>query len=320
MVKVQRLVVRRRAIARNGESMQNIDLTEFKALLDERYTQEQLAAKYNCSVYTIKKYKKDNGLIGYKTNKKPLRDKDIQFLEACASEGKTLAESCKLLGLSVETVVKYLPKSLHTRLTTNSRESISNMHRRGSLEGFLVPTTECAYFIGLLQSDGNISREGTVKLAAKDKDMVLPFAKFINSSVVDLGNGMWGAQVKHVKLTDKFKQVTNILPNKTYTAYEIPTWVYSNEEYMWNFIIGVFNGDGSIAAKNSGVQLQIEQHSSQAEFLKKLNTILGWNVYLYDYAKVQTSKRSICEQFYNIYSNNEFSLLRKVLKLESLLY
>jgi DNA invertase Pin-like site-specific DNA recombinase len=300
--------------------MLSIDVTQFKELLDQRYTQEQLAAKFNCSVDAIKKYKRANGLVGYKTNKKPLTERDIVFLTHCADTGKGYSESCRLLGISMETVSKYIPKELHTRLTSNSRRALSDMHRIGTLKNFLVPSAETAYFVGLLQADGCISKDGVVSLTSKDRELILPFARFIQANVVNTGTGFYSSQVKEIKLTSKFQQVSGIFNNKTYTGYKVPAWIEQNEEFFWNFIVGVFNGDGSVAPKGLGAQLQIEQHSSQSEFIKKLGKFLGWPIYLYDYAKIQTSSRKACEEFFKLYSNNEYAMIRKIIKLESLLY
>lgn len=297
----------------------NICKEQFIKLLDERYTNDQLATYYNCSIDKIKLFKKDNSLIGYKTNKKPLTNKQLDFINFCIKTGKSFKETYELLGVSSATLRKYIPKSMHDSLIFNSKELLSNKHRIGSLEPFLNPTIKTAYFIGLLQSDGNISDDGCVKLACKDRELVQEFAKFIGANIIEY-KGVYSAQVKDFKLTNKFIEVTNIVPRKTYTEYKIPQWIYSDIEYMYSFITGVFNGDGSVAFKRIGhPQLQIEQHSSQFNFLKHINEYLNWNLYSYEYAKIQTSSRDTCLEFYERYSNNEYALIRKVLKLEELL-
>lgn len=294
---------------------------KFKELLDNRFTNEQLAAHLNCSIYDIKKYKRDNNFIGYKTNKKPLTVKDINFLESCVDKGLGFSQSCKLLGISTTTVAKYIPRALHELLNANSMSILADSHRVGTLSNFIKPSNNTAYFCGLLQSDGNITDDGCVNFVNKDKDLVLDLAKFMGSNVSIYKGEVYRTQVKEVKLTEKFKQLTGIYPRKTYTNYTIPEWILANEEFVWSFIVGVFNGDGSVAKKREGtVQLQIEQHSSQTEFLQTLNKYLGWKFYSYDYAKVQTSDTSICKKFFNIYSNNEHALLRKVARFEELLY
>lgn len=303
-----------------------IDVTkaQFQVLLDSGYTNDQLAAHFACGVSSVKAFKRANNLVGYKTNSKPLSTNDLNAISAHISKGTALNKVVELTGISSYRLEKYLPRSMYSNLVMNSREALSNYNRIGSLKNFLEPSSLTAYMVGYFQADGCLSSDGYVTISSIDKDLITQVARYIESNVITRErpgfDTIFTARVKDVRNTEKFKEVTGILPRKTYTGYVIPDWIKLDADFMEDFIVGVFNGEGSVAAKRPRhPQLQIEQHTSQLEFLRTINAHLDWRVYNYTYAKIQTSSRDKCSRFLDLYGNNENALVRKVEKLEFLL-
>jgi hypothetical protein len=304
--------------------MINVTKAQFQLLLDSGYTNDQLAGHFSCSVNSVKAFKRANNLVGYKTNSKPLSISELNTISAYIDKGTALNKVAELIGISSYRLEKYLPKSMYSNLVMNSREALSNNHRIGSLKNFLEPSSLTAYMVGYFQADGCLTSDGYVTIGSIDKDLVRQVAQYMGSNITSRErpgyDTFFTTKVKDVRNIEKFKEVTGILPKKTYTGYEIPDWIKLDVDFMENFIVGVFNGDGSVAAKRpKHPQLQVEQHTSQLEFLKTINAHLNWSVYNYTYAKIQTSSRDKCSRFLDLYGNNENALVRKVEKLEFLL-
>jgi hypothetical protein len=256
-------------------------------------------------------------------NAKPLTEFELHTVNAAIKQDKCLAEVCRDLGTTRYRLKKYLPYELYKALVSNKSISLSNQHRVGTISTLLDSTLEVAYMVGLLQADGCITDNGYICLTSVDKELVHHFCRITSSNIITdshLGKPLYKGQVKDFKNFEKFKKHTNLYPRKTYECYTIPSWILDNSEALKYFFVGVFNGDGSVALKRNNIaQLQVEQHSSQFEFLKVLNDrLLGWRIYSYDYAKIQTCATIKNEEFEEVFCTNEYALLRKVLKMESI--
>jgi hypothetical protein len=295
------------------------DLNEFINLLDQGYTNEQLAAKYSCGITTIKRFKSKHSLVGFKTNSKPLSNKEILQVTSLVENGKSLSEISQLTAKSEYVLKKYLPDELYTRIISNSRNAFSRNLVKADIRAIFQPCEHSAYICGVLQSDGYITSDGYIGLTARDRDFVDNFAKFFKTSVREVTKNdstYYGCRFKDVRNIEKFKNVTNILPQKTYTSYNIPAWILTNESYMFHFIAGVFDGDGwvyKVKDRKDTFEIGIEQHANSKPFLDKVNEYLGWSTYGTDNTyRVQTKSKSKVKEFYDWYSQIDYIMLRKV--------
>lgn len=301
----------------------NIDKETLVNLLDQSYTNEQLAAYFGKGITTIKRAKTKYGLVGYKTNSKPLSNKQVKNITALADSGKSLQQICRDLGISDYLLKKYIDKPTYLRILSNSKEVwVSNLIK-ADITPIFTPNAYSAYICGILQSDGYLTSDNYIGLTVRDKDFAKQFADFFKTTVKTIdrdGTIYYSCRFKDVRNVEKFKQVTNILPNKTYLGYTIPTWIKQNEEFMLNFIVGVFNGDGWVykPPSRNTCEIGIEQHSASTDFLTDLNNWLDWSVYTQEGSfRIHTKSINKVQQFYDWYAFSEYALLRKVEVLDS---
>lgn len=104
-----------------------------------------------------------------------------------------------------------------------------------------------AYAIGLLVTDGNLSKDGRhIDLTSKDKDQLENFINSLNIKV-NITSKHSGAGKKHLRvqfgdrLFYDFLMGIGLMPNKTKIigAVKIP------DEYFFDFLRGHFDGDGT---------------------------------------------------------------------------
>lgn len=298
-----------------------IDKEVLKQKILDGYTIIQCAEYFECSVSTIKRRKKEYGLLGLKTNEKPLKNTELVIIKDLIKQGYILKDISNKVNRCPETLRKYLPKDLHKLVLENTKEYKSNINKIGDLKPILKPSKYSAYITGYLQADGCLSKDGQVSAISKDIELIYLCARFFNSNILTVRDGLYYRfNVTDYKLTEKFKEVTGIIPNKTYIPYKIPKWILNNEEFLNYFIVGVFNGDGwatVVKDRHGIVELGIVQHSSQKDYLQFLADYLGWKLYnTKDSVYSITTKRlESVKAFSEFYLINEFSLSRKKLKI-----
>lgn len=303
-----------------------IDKQQLIELLDKRFTNEQLAAYFDCGITTVKRAKSKFNLVGYKTNSKPLSNKQIECITQLSTSGKTLKQIEHITGISTYTMHKYCSDELYSRILTNGKELwVSNLIK-ANITPIFNPNTTSAYICGVLQSDGFLTSDGYIGITTKDKDFTSQFAKFFNTSLREVereGRVYYSCRFKDNRNLEKFKNITNIYPQKTYMSYIIPTWIKLNLDNYMEFIVGVFNGDGwvyQIPGRNT-CEIGIEQHCNSKPFLQELNKFLGWSEYERDGKfRIHTKTTSKVKEFYDWYSNSSNALLRKVAELDKVFY
>lgn len=313
-------------IARNGEiDMSKItDITEFISLMDKGYTNEQLSSHFNCGSTTIKRFKQQNNLVGYKTNSRPLSSKQIEEIIALTEKGYSLQKISEKTGKSHYVLKKYVPDFIYQNILVNSRNTFSSNLVKADIKPIFTASNYSAYICGVLQSDGFLTSDGYIGLTAKDKDFVETFAKFFNTNIreVQKDNTMYySCRFKDVRNLEKFKQITNIYPQKTYSSYKIPDWIKTNSIFLQYFIAGVFDGDGwvyRVKDRQYTLEIGIEQHCMSKSFLLEINDFLDWGTYASDSTfRLQTKSKEKVKKFYDWYSQIEFIMLRKISVFDS---
>lgn len=280
------------------------------------YTNEQLAKHFNCGITTIKRNKKYYGFVGLKTNKKPISDLELKVVTEEAEKGNTVSYVSNKLGISTHRLKTYVPTEVYEKLVSNSRESTNNQARIGSLEKLLEPCKETAYLVGYLQADGCITSKGYITATSIDKELIYYCAKFFGAKILKNNKDQYHFSVGHIKLLEKIKRATGLVPNKSYIEYKVPDWISSDNTNLEYFIVGLFNGDGwAYKLKDSNrIELGIVQHSVQKPFLEQINRKLGWNLYeqsTKSSCTLQTKKKEVIDRFANFYLINPFALSRK---------
>lgn len=139
---------------------------------------------------------------------------------------------------------------LSTVAPTSGFTSPIMQKRRGPIPKSKVEikwSADFAYAIGLIVSDGNVSRNGrTITFASKDIDQIKNFLKALKISnsigIVNKGlkNQTYRTQISDVYFWN-FLEKIGIYPNKSKTIES----VVIPDIFMFDFVRGVFDGDGS---------------------------------------------------------------------------
>lgn len=195
-----------------------------------------------------------------------------------------------------------------------------------------------AYAVGLLVTDGSLSKDGRhIILVSKDLLQLLNFKKAlnINNSIGHTRSGYNGKLCTRVQFGDvmfyKFLLYIGLMPNKTKTigSLKIP------QKYFFDFLRGHFDGDGSTYSyfdprwKSSFMFYTAFVSASKThvlwlqEEIRKLLGIHGYitgsgkrkSVYQLKYAKAESLR--LLRKMY--YSKNVMHLSRKRLKVEKMM-
>jgi|SRR3989344_2414637 len=187
-----------------------------------------------------------------------------------------------------------------------------------------------AYAIGLIASDGNLSRDGRhIIMTSKDEEMVLNFKKCLNlnNKIGKFARG--GSKDKKyfkVQFGDKnfheFLITLGITPAKSRTIGPLKI----NKKYFSDFFRGLFDGDGNINIfwhpESRHPQLRIRFFSASDKFInwikQTLNSILdtkGFDMFHsreFELAYAKADSIKLVKFFY--YKNFETCLTRKYIK------
>ena len=108
-------------------------------------------------------------------------------------------------------------------------------------------SSELAYAVGLIATDGNLSKSGRhIELTSKDKDQLKTFLHCIERPDVriTLKNGSYRKTITRVQVGDvtlyRFLLSIGLMPNKT----KILGRIAIPDKYFIDFVRGVFDGDG----------------------------------------------------------------------------
>lgn len=134
---------------------------------------------------------------------------------------------------------------------------------------------ELQYWLGYICADGNIQyskqhRQYKVSLHSVDEEVILKFKKFFGK-IVNIHRrptGVIEGYINSKELCEYFMNTLNIQPAKSLTL--IP-----NVEFTKNFILGYFDGDGSITnSTESRTRYETKFTSGSKEFLEKISELL----------------------------------------------
>lgn len=157
------------------------------------------------------------------------------------------------------------------------------MKRFFDLKFFKRPSPELSYFLGFYMADGHMTKRLdciSFGLSYKDIEILQFFKKILNSThnigIREQYNKKYKKYYKRCRLDIGSKELVRIL-NKD---FKIPQKKTGNEIipkiakfFMWDFIRGVFDGDGSITSNGGGLTFNI--CSASKSFLEKIMKFIG---------------------------------------------
>ncbi len=197
-------------------------------------------------------------------------------------EKKSLEDIARLYGVSRVAIWKYCEDE---RLTRRGRsEARLEAQKKGKVPQsffdindnfFSNWSPEMAYVLGLIATDGCISRSGAVSLCINDKDLLETVKKAMGSEhdikYYGRQEGLYSFNFSRQKLTADLNKL-GIFSNKSLNIRfpDVPAG------FLIDFIRGVFDGDGSvyfdIRSKNCPVRTNFV--SGSKEFIEKLELAL----------------------------------------------
>lgn len=164
------------------------------------------------------------------------------------------------------------------KIHIRSKQEINSRKYKVNDNYFKKQGSNQAYIIGLLAADGNVSNKENridLELQSKDIEILEKIRKEIQSErpikTYTCANGykknkllFWSAEIK------KDLASFGVVPNKTYSKdYHFPYKI--KNEFIIDYIRGLFDGDGSIKMTGSSITFQIDSSNKNI-----LNTIKEW--------------------------------------------
>lgn len=211
------------------------------------------------------------------------------------AEKKSLEEIGKLYGVSRVAIYNKIKKfGIKQRSKSQAR---LEAQKQGKLpqqyfsinEGFFNRwSADMAYILGLIITDGCVSRAGTVSLCMNEKELLEKVRQTMDSehkiTLSKHQKGLYNFKFSRKKMTEKLAAF-GILPNKSMNVKcpDVPS------EFLADFIRGVFDGDGSVFfdKRSKNCPLRSNFMSGSKDFIVKLEGKLQ---------KIGLPKRTINEQ------------------------
>lgn len=145
--------------------------------------------------------------------------------------------------------------------------------RNGKIENLFNGSYESYYWLGLIATDGYISKDGELKveLSLKDYDYLKNFSEFIESSIYKYppyksskpnSKGTCRVKVKDINLGVKLRNLLKVNGKKTYNSISID--FIKDKDSLISFLCGYIDGDGTI---NKYGDIKIDSHKNNYEFM-----------------------------------------------------
>jgi len=132
-------------------------------------------------------------------------------------------------------------------------------------------SSEMAYVLGLVITDGCISKTGTVSLSMNDKELLEKVRKVMGSEhKIEPSKHQKNLYIFHFARENMVRDLEKfgVVPKKSL----IVTFPTVPEDYLPDFIRGVFDGDGSIYfdTRSKNCPMRTSFHSGSKDFIEKL--------------------------------------------------
>lgn len=183
-----------------------------------------------------------------------------------------------------------------------------------------IDSKEKGYILGFLYADGSVNKKTFNIIIKKDDIEILKFIqnRLESTHPITIKNNYCRYSISNKKICDDLINKCNILPNKTYNIKKTPLDIIP-KKYITSFLLGFFDGDGSISGKNE----QLITFSSNKYFLIKIKNIFKqWNInahlrpryskeHIFSYMLEFKGSQQITRFYSYLYKNSSFSLKRK---------
>jgi len=310
-----------------------VNIEELLGLWNKGLTREQIAKILKVHVATVSKHL--NSKLDYierRHSKDKLIHLDMNKVKELREKGYTSKE--------IETELNISDSCLYLAGMSKFPFKRKGIHTYSKdLEFFnKIDSSEKAYIIGFLLTDGSINKRGNISIEIKSED------DYILQSIRDLicpnkpipksirtrtrGKYTWTSETSrlNIKSVEYIQPLSNfgIVPNKTYKDIQLPKL---DEKYMPDLIRGIFDGDGSIwsnKTRNRGHAVNFTGNyvllKDIFDYLKsnniiKANTSVKKKPHQADSYFVFSSKKDVINFGKYIYSTNcSLYLKRKYLK------
>lgn len=233
------------------------------------YTIQQICDELNYSKSTVMIYASHLGLKRSKKFKNSLSDIEEKLLRDNYEYG------------DLEVLSNTLNKSKHAIMELARKRQLRrkvNIQRNGDISILLDGSIQSFYWLGLLASDGYISNTGHLMLSqsGKDKEIIYKFAEYIKGTVYVFDSKSGYNQIPktyyRVNIMDpvigkRIRDMWGMEKDSKKTYSSITSDFIKTKNQAIAFLIGFFDGDGSLRNKLSG---RIEVHSNWLRFLNEL--------------------------------------------------
>lgn len=223
-------------------------------------------------------------------------------------------------GMSQKDLKKKYQTSADTIYKLVDSNGVERKQHKNLDKFYELSNPEVQYWLGYICADGNIQydcikRVYKVSLFSKDEEVILRFKEFFGD-IVSLHyrpTGIIEGYINSKKLCEYFITILNIPTKKSLI-------LNPNIEYSKNFILGYFDGDGSISSSSeSRIRYECKITSGSKEFIDKLSKIItDAGIYHVIRPKGNTYDLSIerkdeSKKFYQwLYSDKVWCLSRKL--------
>jgi hypothetical protein len=252
---------------------------EYSDVLNELYPTampiEEIAERMKLSKNTVEIYARKLGLSRPKPEPwNSLSEKDERLILDMYEYGD-FDELSSLVGRSKHAISEWARKRGIKRQTNDKRKGDISILLNDSLQSF--------YWLGLLASDGYVSKDGHLMFSQgeKDRDIVESFASYVKSSVYEfkvesgyntLPRKIFRVNVKDTDVGTEIRRMWGMTDTDQKTYSSISSDFLKSEQQSMAFLIGFFDGDGYLGPNNVG---KIEVHSNWLKFLNKICNLVG---------------------------------------------
>jgi len=187
-----------------------------------------------------------------------------------------------------------------------------------------IDSPEKAYWLGFLYADGNLlGRRVSVGLANLDAEHVEKFKRFLGTDKpIEKYKNSTHLQFNSKEISDDLR-VLGLYERKSLTI-PFPTTSMVPDKYLNSFVLGYFDGDGTIY-KSRRVQYSVKFIGSNT-FIDGLKSYLTTKGFLFHVRRIKsvselvtTDKKNIREFYKLLYSDGIYCLQRKKEKFETML-
>lgn len=179
-------------------------------------------------------------------------------------KNQTIMKACDNCGKKHRIRKRYLKRNKHFFCCLNC---MYEYKRKNDLREFSVNdsyfdmlTPPSCWLLGLLASDGNITKDRFIKISQSGKEG-LNCINYIKKEIKFTGpvfsylpktsnNKVYALTINSKRLVSKLKDY-NIIQNKT-KIFKIPQIILNNEDFLKWFLIGYIDGDGCIGIYSNG--------------------------------------------------------------------